>query len=375
MVEASPQVNDLLPFFLKKFEQFSCCTTTNFYFFVSYTVCMRRKFVSFRKAFVVSVAFFSLSCASTLQATAKYFRAGNEADSTVTPQGGYALMGGGSKLDSAYLFLCERANGGDFLTLRANTEDDYAQKVNAEMLATCPLNSAATIVFSDREDADDPKIVQIIEHAEAIFFAGGDQSNYVRFWQDTPVQDALNRYIAAGKPIGGSSAGLAILGESSFSSMIDTIYSPEALANPYGNKVTLTRDFLRIPLLAGTITDTQFVKRDRLGRLLVFMARVLQDEWAGRVRAIAVDENAAVLVEPGGSAKIVGGSAYFLESTRKPAACRNRVPLDFQNISVHRTVAGSSFDLRKWKGDTADDYSVSVTAGKVQATNSTHGIY
>lgn len=284
-------------------------------------------------------------------------------------------MGGGSKLDPAYLFLCQRANGGDFLILRADTEDDYAKKVNAEMLKTCPLNSAATIVFSNREDSDDPKIIQIIEHAEAIFFAGGDQSNYVRFWQDTPVQDALNRHIAAGKPIGGSSAGLAILGEFSFSSMIDTIHSPEALADPYGNKVTLTRDFLRIPVLAGIITDTHFVKRERLGRLLVFMARILHDDWAGHVRAIAVDENAAVLVELDGSAKIVGGPAYFLESTMKPTACSAKVPLDFQNISVHRAAAGGSFDLTKWKGDSADDYTLSVTAGKVQATNSTHGVY
>jgi cyanophycinase len=320
-------------------------------------------------------ALLALLIPASLRASARYFRAGNEADSTVTPHGGYVLMGGGSKLDAGYLFLCDRANGGDFLILRAETEDDYVKKVNAEMLNTCPLNSAATLVFSSREDSDDPKIVQIIEHAEAIFFAGGDQSNYVRFWQDTPVQDALNRHIAAGKPIGGSSAGLAILGEFSFSSMIDTIHSPEALANPYGNKVTLTRDFLRIPLLAGTITDSHFVKRDRLGRLLVFMARILQDDWASRVRAIAVEENAAVLVEPNGSARIVGGPAYFLESTKKPTTCRNKTPLDFQNISVHRATPDSSFNLNKWKGDTANDYSLSVIDGKVQASNSIHGIY
>ena len=343
---------------------------------LSYTVAMHRgSFIAPKILTSSLILFFSYCCATTLQAAPKYFRAGNEADSTATPRAGYALMGGGSKLDPAYLFLCERANGGDFLILRADTEDDYVKKVNAEMLKTCPLNSAATIVFSSREDSDDPKIIQIIEHAQAIFFAGGDQSNYVRFWQDTPVQDALNRHIAAGKPIGGSSAGLAILGEFSFSSMIDTIHSPEALANPYGNKVTLTRDFLRIPLLAQTITDTHFVKRDRLGRLLVFMARILQDDWATRVRAIAVDENAAVLVEPDGSAKIVGGPAYFLESTTRPAACRTKTPLDFQNMSVHRAAADSLFDLKKWKGTTSDDYSLSVTTGKIQSANSTHGVY
>src|SRR5271157_4022279 len=271
------------------------------------------------------IVLFQLHFVTGANAKWKYFRTGKEADKAVQPRGGFALMGGGSKMEAAFRFLCERANGGDFLILRANTEDEYARKVNAEIAAICPLNSVGTIVFSDREDSDDKKVVEIIEKAEAIFFAGGDQSNYVRFWQDTPVQDALNRHIAAGKPIGGSSAGLAILGEFSFASMIDTIHSPEALADPYGNKVTLSRDFLRIPLLVGTITDTHFVKRDRLGRLLVFLARILQDGWADQVRAIAFDEDAAVLIVPDGQAKVVGGPAYFLEARNRPEVCRRKM--------------------------------------------------
>jgi cyanophycinase-like exopeptidase len=143
----------------------------------------------------------------------KYFRTGSAADSKVTPRSGFALMGGGEQ-DAALRILCERANGGDFLILRANTEDDYAQKVNEEILDLCPLNSAATIVFSEREDSEDPKLVEHISKAQAIFIAGGDQSNYVRFWQDTPVQDALNRHITNGKPMGGSSA-IAWAGSSS----------------------------------------------------------------------------------------------------------------------------------------------------------------
>jgi cyanophycinase len=272
--------------------------------------------------------------------------------------------------------LCDRANHGDFLVLRADTEDDYAQQVNKEIAAVCPLNSAATIVFSDREDSDDPKLIAIIEQAEAIFFAGGDQSNYVRFWQDTPVQDALNRHIAAGKPIGGSSAGLAILGEFSFASIIDTIHSPEALADPYGNKVTLSRDFLRIPLLAGIITDTHFSKRDRLGRLLVFMARILQDGWSAQVRAIAIDENASVLFEPDGSASVVGsGAAYFLEARTPVEICRRKTPLRFTGISVHRAPVSSTFNLKTWKGEPGDDYELSVMDGQVKPSGSNHGVY
>ncbi len=305
-----------------------------------------------------------------------YFRTGNPDDLAATPRGGFALMGGGAKQGPAFRYLCEHANGGDFLVLRANTEEDYAKKVDEEIKAICPLNSVATMVFEDREDSSDPKIPEIIARAEVIFFAGGDQSNYVRFWQDTPVEDALNRHIAAGKPIGGSSAGLAILGEFSFSSMIDTIHSVEALADPYGNKVTLSRDFLQISLLAFTITETHFVQRNRMGRLLVFMARILNDGWTPRVRAIAVDEDAAVLLEPDGNAKIVGeGPAYFLQAAKPPGVCRRKGPLRFGSVSVHRAPSGATFDIRTWRGPGGEDYSLSVENGNVTPSTSRKGIY
>jgi cyanophycinase len=305
----------------------------------------------------------------------RYFRAGHAADSTAKPKAGFALMGGGEQ-DAALKFLCERANGGDFLILRANTEDDYAQKVNEEIRALCPLNSAATIIFSEREDSEDPKLLERIGQAEAIFIAGGDQSNYVRFWLDTPVEDAINLHIARGKPIGGSSAGLAVLGEFSFSSMIDTIRSPAALADPYGNKVTISRDFLRIPLLTGMITDTHFAKRDRMGRLVVFLARILEDGWAKQVRAIAVEEGAAVVLEPDGQAKVIGsGAAYFLEAKNSPELCRRKTPLSISGIAVHRAPAGASFHVRDWKGTGGDDYQLSAVNGELKAPGSNHGIY
>jgi len=322
---------------------------------------------------LLSLALFLLTPGAS--AKWKYFRAGNAADTAVTPRPGLALMGGGEQ-DPALKFLCERANGGDFLILRANTEDDYAQKVNEEIRALCPLNSAATIVFSEREDSDDPKLVERISQAAAIFIAGGDQSNYIRFWQETPVEDTLNRHIAAGKPLGASSAGLAVLGEFSFSSMIDTIHSPAALADPYANKVTLSREFLRIPLLAGVIADTHFAKRDRMGRLIVFLARILQDGWAKQVRAIAVEEGAAVLLEPDGQARVIGsGPAYFLEAKGPPENCRQKVPLTFKGISVHRAPSGTSFNVKEWKGTGGDDYQISAVNGELKTAGSTHGIY
>jgi cyanophycinase len=158
--------------------------------------------------------------------------------------------------------------------------------------------------------------------------------------------------------------------------MIDTIHSPAALADPYGNKVTLSRDFLRIPLLTGIITDTHFAKRDRMGRLLVFLARILQDGWAKQVRAIAVEQDAAVLLEPDGQGKVIGsGAAYFLEAKNAPDVCKRMVPLSINGITVHRAPSGASFNVKDWKGTGGDDYQLSVVNGVVKALGSNHGIY
>jgi len=315
--------------------------------------------------------------AAHAEAKWKYLRNGNPADSAVAPRPGFALMGSSSHEEAAFRYLCELANGGDFLVLSAHDDDAYLKKVNAEIEPICPLNSVATLSFSAREDSSDPKVVEIIDQAESIYLAGGDQSDYVRFWQDTPVEDALNRHIASGKPLGGASAGLAVLGEFSFTSMIDTIHSGEALAHPYGNKVTLSREFLRIPILAGTITDTHFVKRDRMGRLLVFMARILEDGWASRVRAIAVEENAALLVEPDGTARVVGaGPVYFLEAAGRPAVCRSGQPLTFSPVRVARVASGKTFRLKPWTGE-ATTYTLAVEKGVVRVWEgaSDQGIY
>ncbi len=35
-------------------------------------------------------------------------------------------------------------------------------------------------------------MIETIRNAEAVWIAGGDQSNYIRYWKDTPVEDAIN---------------------------------------------------------------------------------------------------------------------------------------------------------------------------------------
>src|SRR5580704_13626367 len=308
----------------------------------------------------------------------KYFRLGSRADVQTKPVAGVAMMGGGSDLDEAFRWLCNKGDGGDFLVLRATGDDDYNPYING----LCKTNSVATLILPDRKAAEDPAVAEIIRKAEVVFIAGGDQANYIRGWKGTPVEKAINDNIAAGKPIGGTSAGLAVEGEFVYGALGDKpddkdLASSDVLPNPYFARVTLVRDFLKVPHLEKLITDSHFAKRDRMGRSLGFLARIVKDGWSSSPREVAIDEKSAVLVEGDGKATVVGTGkgAYFLRPTHAPEICEKGVPLTFRGISVYRVRAGGHFDLTAWTGDGGTAYSLSVKSGKIESTQAGRGIY
>lgn len=326
----------------------------------------------------LSVLILLLAASLSRAAPYQYFRIGNKDDIQTRPAPGTALMGGGSDLDGAFRWLCQKGNGGDFLILRATGNDDYNSYVNG----LCRLNSVATLIIPDRQAAQDPAVTEIICQAEVVFISGGDQAHYIRGWKGTPVQDAINANIAAGRPIGGTSAGLAVLGEFVYGALGDTpddndLASADVLPNPYFKRLTLIRGFLKIPHLENLLTDSHFAKRDRMGRTLGFLARIMQDGWSNSPREIAIDEKSAVLVEPDGMGTVVGNGkgAYFLRPTRGPDVCKTRQLLRFRKISVYRIPAGGHFDLTSWTGDGGTAYSLSVEKGKIESTQANHAIY
>jgi cyanophycinase len=300
----------------------------------------------------------------------KYFRSGNSADVQTKTQGGFALMGGGKDLDRAFKWMCERSGGGDFLVLRANGDDAY----NSYVQGLCHVNSVSTLVIPDRAAASDPFVATAIRKAGAVFIAGGDQADYINFWMGTLVQQALNEAIARNIPIGGTSAGLAVQGEFVYSAQGDVpdgpdLSSPETLSNPLNARVTIVHSFVDNALLKDVITDTHFSARDRMGRTLVFMARILQDGRARRVRDIAVDQRTAVLLEPDGIATVVGaGSAYFFEATQTPETCKANTPLTFRGVMVRSLHADEQFNVLQWSSSVGVSYTLSVESGTIHST-------
>ena len=74
-------------------------------------------------------------------------------------------------------------------------------------------NSVTSIVITSVAGANSAVVTSAIAKAEVVFIAGGDQSTYVNLWRGTALQTAVNARVAQGYPIGGTSAGLAVLGQ------------------------------------------------------------------------------------------------------------------------------------------------------------------
>ena len=241
-----------------------------------------------------------------LAADAGHYLLGNlKARTPGAVQPGLLLMGGGDRNFDALRWFMKKAGNGHIVVLRASQGGEIGEEFFNEVGG---IQSVETFVFNDREQSNDPKILAALKRADGIFLAGGDQSRYVRFWRGTPVAAALDAHVRAGKPLGGTSAGLAMQGEYLYGAMDGgSQISPRALADPLGADNTIETDFLHIAALKGIVTDTHFSERNRLGRLIAFVAKA--ESLAGRpLIGLGVDEDAAVAVEGDGSARVYATS-------------------------------------------------------------------
>ena len=182
-----------------------------------------------------------------------YFRVGNASDVTKSTTPGTVLMGGGTDVDAAFQWMCQLSNGGDFLVIRATGTDAY----NPYIQQLCPNeNSVATLIIPTLAAANDPFVIGTIQPAEAIWIAGGDQSDYINYWTGTPVPAALDSAITQGVPIGGTSAGMNVLSQFVYTALASQgATSSQSLADPYNKYITLDRNFVNIAILQGMIDD------------------------------------------------------------------------------------------------------------------------
>jgi cyanophycinase len=294
-------------------------------------------------------------------------RVGAASDTATATVDGTVLMGGGSDVDAAFTWMIKQSGGGDFVVIRATGTSAY----NSYIYGLGAAHSVETFLVNSTALANDSTIVQAVRKAEAVFFAGGNQNDYITYYKGSALGTVL-AYLANVKhiPIGGTSAGMAIQGNIYYDG-VTNVLSTDVLPNPYASATGIHyNDFLRNPFLRKTICDTHFNTKGgtttngitgRQGRLMTFLSRMITDSAITDVKGIGCDEKTAVCIDRNGIGKVVGlGKAYFVRQwCAAPETCASGQSLTWTNGVKVYAISGPgtytdtpavtrSVDLNNW---------------------------
>lgn len=285
---------------------------------------------------------------------------GDTGDTGGAPSPLLMLAGGGTEGDngdptswSAVLYGGLLENGdvtGDgavhVLVLSTAEETTWIPEYFVELGAT----SAENLRIATRERAEAEELRERFAAADVVFLKGGDQGEYYDRWNDTLVEEGILGVLARGGAVGGTSAGAMSQAEYALAGGNDYV-SADALLDshtPYLDDVSdggsgIHADFLG--LLPGTLVDTHFAVRGRLGRLAGAMAKAMDEGAPDTLVGIGLDEQTGVLVRDG-VARVVGvGSVTVLRRGEEDALRVPGSPLVWAGLRVDRLTDGWVYDL------------------------------
>jgi cyanophycinase len=273
----------------------------------------------------------------------------------------------------------DTARGGNVIVLRAYTdEDEYSPYMQPRgPFASVQMLGIPHCATQAQVDA----LAPMIDHADAVYFAGGDQSNYTP-WKSSKIVDSIRKLWDRGGVIGGTSAGLAVQGDLIYDSAAadrlhpnDDSYEVDtktAAANPLEPEISFTTGYFAWPPLADVLTDTHFARRDRFGRAVTFMALARTKHLlpSGNIYAVAIDERSALVVDKHGIATLMeyAGSGYrtkgaYILSDVRVAQLAAGKPLIATVHVLHLYRPGQTVNLFTKQGE-GRSYDVTVTGGR-----------
>ena len=191
-----------------------------------------------------------------------------------------------------------------------------------------------TVWVEERADAEDPRHLQALEGATAIFFTGGSQGRIVTLLGGTPLAQAIRRAHRAGVIVAGTSAGASVICD-------HMIAQGKKGYAPRRNSVTLAPG---LGLTKRLVVDQHFAQRHRIGRL--FAAVALNPFLIG----VGIDEDTAIAIEADNKLSVFGrGTVTIVDGAKILHTDIHETP-DAQpaallGLSVHVLTAGCGFDV------------------------------
>ena len=275
--------------------------------------------------FLIAVVSLSAWCSPELQA-ASFSR------EPTTPIGGTLFLCGGGKLPDRLYDDFHNLAGGEkgrlvVITTASQMADTAQEHLLLDRWTQRRFRSVTRLHTRSRDVASDPAFSKALREATAVWITGGEQRRLLNSYAGTPVADELHRLLARGGTIGGTSAGMALIGE-------------VAIVDEY---ITIPRLDSGFGFVSGVIFDQHFSERRRQGRLAKAVA-----EHPGFV-GIGVDERTALKVQ-GRELQVVGeGNAHIVlgpSSTRTTTTIRLREHMRDDLVALSRAALARASEVR-----------------------------
>jgi cyanophycinase-like exopeptidase len=277
------------------------------------------------------------------------------------------LQGDGAPLDTAFQAHLRHLSSQpvDVVVLAASFPSAGSKTPECDrLIRQARVHSCTTITLPDSRTADADTVAATVRRAESVYFAGGNQCEYVG-WAGQAVHAAVIDVYERGGGVGGGSAGLAIQGEAVYDGCTGSVRSEEALANPYDDRIRVADGMFAWPSLRRVVSDSHFAERDRMGRLIAFVARQIDERGAEAFYGLGLNEATAAVVGPDQTATVYGDAAYLVHADHPPETLVPGTPLTFTDLQVVRLTDKDTYRLDERPLDAA--YRVDVEAGTFAA--------
>ena len=221
------------------------------------------------------------------------------------------------------------------VTAVASSEPDGLFEEYDRVFRKLGTQNVANLEVRSREDARNPKVVSVLDDANAVFFTGGDQLKITSQIGGTPVYDRIRDIYRSGGVVAGTSAGASVVCGTMLVSGVGRT-SPRL-----GDSVHMAPG---LGFIRNVIIDQHFAERGRMGRLL---GAVSQNP---RTLGLGIDENTAVVIDKGETFYVVGaGAVYAVDGRYISYSNVNESNPDktlaVYDLKVHVLTEGDSFDL------------------------------
>ena len=255
----------------------------------------------------------------------------------IVPVGGAEDKEGRADILRRFLALCGGSEARIAIIPTASQLDTTGRKYEL-IFRELGAADATALPYKLREDTDRADLLATLEAATGVFLTGGNQLRISTVLGGTIVAKTIRRLNARGVPVGGTSAGAAILSEHMIA------FGGEG-ATPKAGMTTLAPGF---GLTNRVVIDQHFRQRDRLGRLLTALA------YNPFAIGLGLDEDTAAFIDPDDLVHVLGaGAITFVDAASIEHSSISSADMGdvvcMTGVRIHILPSGGTFDLHTRK--------------------------